>query len=80
MIMRAKEPRMNVTEPRYPEAKIQLHTRHPLAWISAVRYELRRLGVDIQEIHRFTEEALESPEDREVKEICAAWAAVEIIS
>ena len=63
--------------PYYPEIRIQLHTRHPLAWISAVRYGLRRQGVDLHEIRRFTEEAFGAEEPTEVERICSDWAIVE---
>lgn len=62
--------------PRYPEVHIELHTRHPLAWISAVRQGLRLSGVAGHEIHRFTEEAFEAS-PRKVEEVCTSWARVE---
>lgn len=63
--------------PYYPEIRIQLHTRHPLAWISAVRHGLRRQGVDLHEIRRFTEEAFEAGEPGEIERICTSWAVIE---
>ena len=63
--------------PRYPEVRVRLHSRNPYALISAVRQGLRRYRVGDLEIDRFTEEALRTEEPNRMREICAAWAAIE---
>ncbi len=63
--------------PRYPEVRVRLHSRNPFALVSAVRQGLRRCHVDDREIDRFTEEALRSEEPNLMREVCAAWAAIE---
>lgn len=68
---------MLLMSPRYPEVQIQLRTRNPFALVSAVRQGLRRSHVDDGEIQRFTEEAMRSEEPMRMREVCAAWAAVE---
>lgn len=65
-------------KPRYPEVRIRLHSRNPFAIVSAVRQGLRRCRVDDREIERFTEEALRNEEPDRMREVCTAWAAVEI--
>ncbi|HEX9733658.1 MAG TPA: hypothetical protein VGG06_16925 [Thermoanaerobaculia bacterium] len=66
--------------PRYPDVRIRLHSRNPFALVSAVRQGLRRSHVDGREIDRFTEEALRVEEPQRMREICSAWAAIEIAS
>ena len=69
---------MMLRMPRYPDARVHLHSRNPFALVSAVRQALRHSHVDAGEIDRFTEEALRDDEPRRVREVCAAWAAIEI--
>ena len=69
---------MNMMAPRYPDVRIRLHSRNPFALVSAVRQGLRRVHADDREIDRFTEEALRDEEPSRMREVCAAWAAVEI--
>lgn len=66
--------------PRYPKIRIRLHSRNPFALVSAVRQGLRRSHVDGREIDRFTEEALRTEEPQRMREVCSAWAAVEVPS
>lgn len=68
---------MLMMSPRYPEVQIRLRTRNPFALISAVRQGLRRSRVDDGEIRRFTEEAMRSEEPNQMREVCAAWAAID---
>ncbi len=63
--------------PRYPEVRVRLHSRNPFALVSAVRQGLRRYHVGHREIDRFTEEALRAEEPSRMREVCAAWAAIE---
>lgn len=65
------------TIPRYPDLHIRLKSRNPFALVSAVRQGLRRRHVDGYEIERFTEEALRVEEPDRMKDVCAAWAAIE---
>ena len=65
-------------KPRYPEVRVRLHSRNPFAIVSAVRQGLRRCRVDDREIARFTEEALRSEEPDRMREVCTAWAAVDL--
>ncbi len=64
--------------PRYPEVRVRLHSQNPFALVSAVRLGLRRNHVEDREIDRFTEEALRAEEPDRMREICLAWAAVEL--
>lgn len=64
--------------PRFPDVHVRLHSRNPFALVSAVRQGLRRSKVDEREIDRFTEEALRHEEPHRMREVCSAWAAVEI--
>ncbi len=63
--------------PRYPNVHIRLHTRSPLALVSAVRLGLRRSRVDRNEIRRFTEEAMSSQDPADMRSVCASWAKIE---
>lgn len=64
--------------PRYPDIQVRLHSHNPLALVSAVRLALRKSDVDAAEIHRFTSEAMGSPEPEQIRDVCAAWAAVDL--
>ena len=64
--------------PRYPEIHVRLRSRNPYALISAIRLALRQAHVDEAEVHRFTEEALESKEPRRMREVCRHWADVAV--
>ncbi len=70
---------MTSMAPKYPEIQIRLHSSNPFALISAVRLALRRSRVQAGEINRFTEEALSSEEPRQMRRVCADWAAVEVL-
>ncbi len=66
--------------PRYPDIRVRLRSNNPFALVSAVRLALRRSHIDPHEIHRFTEEALQNDEPREIRKICSDWAQVEVTS
>ncbi len=70
---------MTLMAPRYPEIQISLHSSNPFALISAVRLALRRSRIHAGEIDRFTEEALSSEEPQQMRQVCADWAAVEVL-
>lgn len=64
--------------PRYPDIRISLRSRHPLALVSAVRQAMRRSGVDEGEILTFTEKAFEASQPERMREICAQWAQISV--
>lgn len=59
--------------PRYPEVHVCLHSGNPLALVSAVRYALRRAGVEPSQISRFSIEALGPHSDEKARRVCQAW-------
>ena len=60
---------------RYPQIRISLRTRNPLVLVAAVRQELRRAGVEKDEIERFSEEALAGKDLQKAREVCNTWVA-----
>lgn len=65
--------------PRYPDIQICLHSRNPLAMVSAVRSALRSADVDACEIRRFSEQALSEDEPARVHDICSQWTDIEVL-
>ncbi len=65
--------------PRYPDIQVCLHSRNPLAMVSAVRSALRSAEIDAREIRRFSDQALAENEPARVHDVCAEWAAVEVV-
>ncbi|MEM9558434.1 MAG: hypothetical protein AAGC60_29550 [Acidobacteriota bacterium] len=65
--------------PRYPDINVRLHSRNPLALVSAVRAEMRLHHVDPVEIQRFTSQAMSADDPREVRDVCAQWARVALV-
>lgn len=65
--------------PRYPDIQVCLHSRNPLAMVSAVRSALRSADVDACEIRRFSEQALADEEPNHVRSVCDEWAAIEVL-
>ncbi len=63
--------------PRYPQAKVRLRSRNPLALIGAVRAALRGAGVGAAEVRDFSHQAAEIP-PQEVETLCRKWAHLEI--
>ena len=61
------------SSPRYPQVSVELHTRNPYAWVSAVRSSLRHEGVGKPEIRSFTEQALETSDPGRVETVCSDW-------
>lgn len=60
---------------RYPQIRIEMRTRNPLVLVAAVRQELRRAGVDKDEIQKFSEEALAAKDLQKAREVCNTWVA-----
>jgi hypothetical protein len=74
------EPMMTSTSdtgPRYPDLRVALRSPRPEALVSAVRFALRRAGVDHDEIDRFTGEALSQSDPRRTAALCAEWVILE---
>ena len=64
--------------PRYPDLRVALRSPRPVALVSAVRFALRRAGVEHDEIARFTGEALSQDDPRRTLELCAEWVKLEV--
>lgn len=62
--------------PRYPQIQVTLHSRNPLALVGAVRLALRRAGIDPDEIHCFSDQAMASPSAGSLRRVCADWVEV----
>jgi hypothetical protein len=66
-----------VENPRYPDILVESHSQNPLALVAAVREALRLAHVENSEISRFSDQALNTPEPRHVREICREWVILE---
>ncbi len=65
--------------PKYPDIEVRLHSRNPLALVSAVRSAMRVRRVDASEIDRFTDEAMSHQEEPErVQDVCSEWARIKV--
>jgi SOS response regulatory protein OraA/RecX len=62
---------------RYPHLRVALRSEHPLALVAAVRQELRRAGIDSDEIEHFSREALSDDDPERARQICAQWVDVD---
>ena len=63
---------------RYPDLRVEaLRSPNPFALVAAVRQELRRAGVDAEEIETFTREALGQGSPERARTICAQWVDVD---
>lgn len=67
-----------VGQPRYPEIRVHLDSRNPLALVAAVREAMRRAHIEKEEIMRFSEEALGEHDDLRSAEICSRWVWIEM--
>ena len=67
---------ISVEAPIYPDVEVRVRSRHPLVWVSSVRYALRRAGVDAEQIDRFSSEALTARSGRCQRQICTHWVTV----
>ena len=59
---------------------MNLRSDNPYAVISAVRLALRQSRIDADEIARFSDEAFETEEPRQMRAVCESWAKVEVKS
>ncbi|MDA8017775.1 MAG: hypothetical protein MPN21_10030 [Thermoanaerobaculia bacterium] len=64
--------------PRYPEIHVRLHSRNPLALVSAVRAAMRKQRIDDRELRRFTDEAMAQEEPDHMVDVCSSWAEIEV--
>lgn len=60
---------------RYPSIRVTKRTANPLVLVAQVRQELRRAGVDHDEIGRFTAEALLDDDPDHARQVCSRWVA-----
>lgn len=58
---------------RYPEVRVRTRTPNPLLLVAMVRHEMRRAGVERQEIEAFSEAALNAADEPTVRRICGEW-------
>jgi SOS response regulatory protein OraA/RecX len=61
---------------RYPQIRVELRTRNPLVLVAEVRQELRRAGVEREEIRRFSDEALAAKDLQKAREVCNTWVSI----
>ncbi len=61
---------------RYPQIRVRVRSRNPLAVVAAVREEMRRAGIDPGLIRRFSDEALSQPAER-ISAVCSRWVELE---
>jgi len=66
----------DLSDPRYPSIEVRTRSRNPYALVAAVRYALRRNRVSHREIQRFSEEALDTGDPRDSREICTHWVRI----
>ena len=62
--------------PRYPQIQVTIHSRNPLALVGAVRLALRRAGIDSDEIHCFSDQAMASASTGGLRRVCEDWVDV----
>lgn len=61
-------------EPRYPDIRVQVESRNPLAMVAAVRHELRLARVPRSDIEDFSDQALSTGVDRKVvQQVIDEW-------
>ena len=63
--------------PRYPKIHVCVRSHNRFVVVAAVRQEMRRAGVNRQQIERFSGQALACPSREALLEICGRWVAVE---
>lgn len=66
--------------PKYPDVEVRLHSRNPLALVSAVRSAMRVRRIAASEIDRFTAEAmsLHHEEPERIQDVCSEWARIKV--
>lgn len=62
---------------RYPHLRVRLRTPNSLALVAAVRHELRRAGIDADEIEKFTAQAMEIDDPDRARAVCGEWVDAE---
>ncbi len=58
---------------RYPEVRVRTRTPNPLLLVAVVRQEMRRAGLESCEIEAFSEAALSSADEIEIRRVCGEW-------
>jgi len=58
---------------RYPTIRVSKRTANPLVLVATVRQELRRAGVDHDEIASFTAQALSQGDVEHARQVCSQW-------
>ncbi|HXU46084.1 MAG TPA: hypothetical protein VN783_11210 [Thermoanaerobaculia bacterium] len=66
-----------MSPPLYPQLRVSLRSRHPLALLSATRQALRQAGLDRNEIARFSDEAAAGEGPTGIRAVCARWVSLE---
>jgi hypothetical protein len=62
---------------RYPNLRVSQRSANPMALVAAVRLELRRAGIDPDEIDRFSEQALVGGDAQRTRKVCEEWVQTE---
>ncbi len=63
--------------PLHPDVRVSTRSSNPVALIAAVRHELRRAGVDSDEIRRFSSQALSIDDAQRRLEVCRKWVYIQ---
>lgn len=63
--------------PRYPDARVRLHSQHPLALMGAVREALRHAGAGAEDVERFSRGAAARAAD-DIVDWCREWARLDL--
>ena len=58
---------------RYPEVRVSTRTPNPLLLVAVVRQEMRRAGLESQEIEDFSEAALSAGDEVGIRRVCGEW-------
>jgi len=68
---------MTADLPRYPQARVRLHSHNPLALIGAVREALRRAGAGKDDLDAFCRGA-STLSDHEIEPWCRQWTHLDL--
>jgi hypothetical protein len=58
---------------RYPEVRVKTRTQNPLLLVAVVRQEMRRAGLEWDEIEAFSEAALNAGDEHGIRRVCGEW-------
>ena len=58
---------------RYPAVRVSTRTPNPLLLVAVVRQEMRRAGLESQEIDEFSEAALSAGDEVGIRRVCGEW-------